>query len=170
VDVIPKTGSGPENVQDTPSRLTELENEIREGLATYQQVGEALDEIHAGKFYRPKYKNFKTYLLERWGISKAHAYRLIAAAKVAKMSPKGDVPKTEREANKRKERAKPTPIPESTPTLSIVEDLDVQSEFNAFTERVELWQADLSQEEFEELIEMVTNHLEKLECGMGVVV
>jgi hypothetical protein len=92
VDVIPKTGSGPENVQDTPSRLTELENEIRGGLATYQSVGNALDEIKADKLYKRRgYKTFKMYLQEHWGISRAHAYRLMAAAKVAEMSPIGDI-------------------------------------------------------------------------------
>jgi hypothetical protein len=46
--------------------------------------------------YRSTHSSFKSYLLERWGLEKSHAYRLIQASAVAeevgagKLSPIGD--------------------------------------------------------------------------------
>jgi hypothetical protein len=148
VDNHIKTGPEPEEKsQDTPSRLTELENEIREGLATYQSVGKALDEIKADKLYKKLgFKNFKTYLLERWGISRAHAYRLMAAAKVAEMSPVGDKPKSERQANNRSEKRS-----------KVVSNLD--AEIESFKANVERWEKALSFPDYRNLIARVVELL-----------
>ena len=104
-------GFEPEN-NNTPDRtFAELEQEVQEGLARYQAVGAALDEIHSRRLYKPEYPNFRTYLLKRWGISRAHGYRLIAAAQLAAVSPIGDKPKSEYQARKREteKRAKRMP-------------------------------------------------------------
>ena len=99
------TGSGPEEeTQNTPlCSFADLEAIVEKGLSTYQELGAALDEIHHRKFYKPQFKNFKTYLQVRWEISRAHGYRLMAAYKIAQTSPVGDIPTTEREARKRRE-------------------------------------------------------------------
>ena len=49
-------------------------------------------------FYRSDYETFADYCQERWGFKRAHAYRLISAAKVTEMSPMGDKITTERQA------------------------------------------------------------------------
>jgi hypothetical protein len=155
-----QTGPASEENQDTQIRsLAELEHEIKEGLATYQQVGKALDEIKAHKLYRPTYKNFKTYLLKRWGISRAHAYRLIAAVKVAEMSPIGDKPKNEHQARKRLgEKRKQPAKPERPSTL--LTNLDV--EFEQFAFRVANWVRSFSREDYFGLVKRAKNHLESI--------
>src|SRR5258708_7712333 len=98
-----ETGPGPEENQDTPDRsLAELESIVAKGLKTHQEVGAVLDEIHSRRLYKPRYKNFKTYLLERWGISRAHGYRLMAATKLPKteMSPNETKSETETQESK----------------------------------------------------------------------
>jgi len=151
-----KTGPGPEENQDTPLRnLAELEHIVANGKATLLEVGEALTEIHERKLYKPQYKNFGKYLAERWGISRAHGYRAIAAAKQAEteMSPNETKSETETQASKPKEkRAKRKP--------TVVEDLDVKSEFAKIQERVELWAAKFTQTDYLDLIKDVSGYLE----------
>ena len=139
-----KTGPAPEEQnQDTPDRLTVLEHEIKEGLATYQGVGAALDEIKAHKLYKRRgYKTFKTSLPEHWGISRAHAYRLINAAKVAEMSPVGDKPKSERQANNRSEKRS-----------KLVSNLDAK--FESFKATVERWEKALDSADYRNLVARV---------------
>jgi hypothetical protein len=103
-----ETGSGPEEKsQNTPSRtLAELEaiiKDVVDGLPKYQAMGLALEEIRSRKLYKEaKYKSFGSYLEVHWKISRAHGYRLIAAARVAKMSPiGGKKPGNEHQARKR---------------------------------------------------------------------
>jgi hypothetical protein len=79
----------------------ELEAIVETGLRTYQSVGATLDQIHSRRLYKPQYKSFKAYLAQRWGISRAHAYRLMAAYQIAEMSPIGDKPANEHQARKR---------------------------------------------------------------------
>jgi hypothetical protein len=149
------TGSGP-NIQDTQRRsLAELEDIIAKGKATLIEVGEALIEIHSRRLYKPRYKNFKTYLAERWQISRAHGYPAIAAAKLPKteMSPNETKSETETQTSKPKEkRAKRKP--------TVVEDLDVKSEFAKIQERVELWAAKFTQTDYLDLIKDVSGYLE----------
>lgn len=76
--------------QATPDRLDDLEQIITNGKAAFLEVGEALGEIRDNKLYKAKYSSFEAYLEERWQISRAQGYRLIAGFKVAKMSPIGD--------------------------------------------------------------------------------
>jgi phage N-6-adenine-methyltransferase len=87
----------------TPSEqddLTRLELVIQAGFQTFVQVGNALMEIRGRKLYRQTHNTFEDYCRERWGIQRAHAYRLIDAAQViGNLSPIGDIlPATESQA------------------------------------------------------------------------
>lgn len=79
-------------------RLTKLEATIEAGRKTFIDVGTALAEIRDAKLYLATHKTFEAYCVEKWQFKRAHAHRIIAAAKIAKqMSPVGDV-STERSA------------------------------------------------------------------------
>lgn len=82
------------------ARLIELEKKIASGLQTFIDVGEALAEIRDSKLYRIESGTFEDYCRDKWNMSKAFAFRQIAAAKVAQnLSPIGDtIPKTESQA------------------------------------------------------------------------
>jgi hypothetical protein len=74
--------------------LATCEETIARGLQTFTEVGQALARIKAQKLYRASHDSFEAYCKERWGFARAHAYRLINAAKVAEnVSPIGDIPK-----------------------------------------------------------------------------
>jgi hypothetical protein len=79
--------------------LTDHEQTIERGLATFVDVGRALLAIRDGRLYRGSYGTFEAYHRERWGFERAHAYRLIEGARVAEvMSPMGDIPTNVRQA------------------------------------------------------------------------
>jgi hypothetical protein len=82
------------------ARLAELESTIRQGLETFLAVGSALLEIREAKLYRAEFPTFEEYCTQRWGMKRAHAYRLMDAAQVAyNLSPMGDIlPTSERQA------------------------------------------------------------------------
>jgi phage N-6-adenine-methyltransferase len=65
--------------------LTELESVIERGLRTYQEVGQALDEIRERRLYREQgHATFEEYCRERWGWnSRQVSYNYIAASRVA---------------------------------------------------------------------------------------
>ena len=146
MNITTKTGPEPDKqIQDTPDRLAELEHVVKTGLSTYQEVGAALDEIKADKLYRRLgYNTFKQYLLDRWSISRAHGYRLINAAKVAKMSPIGDKPENEHQA-------RPKPV------SKVVFSLD--AEFESFKSMVERWEQALSMDDFAKFMERIVSYL-----------
>ncbi len=78
------------------SLLAKLERTISSGLGTFVAVGVALKEIRDRKLYRATHDQFEAYCRERWGMERAHAYRLIDSSSVVKtLSPIGDIPKTE---------------------------------------------------------------------------
>ncbi len=180
MELIIETGAVPVGQnQNTPIRsLAELEQDVQEGLAKYQAVGAALDEIHSRRLYKPEYPNFRTYLLKRWNISRAHGYRLIAAARLAAVSPIGD--KLENEyrarkliANKRVAKRRATTIKSmirpmaTTASMSkLITDLDV--EFESFKAIVARWEKGLSQEDYGQLVERMVAHLENARCGREV--
>jgi hypothetical protein len=87
-------------VDATGRSLDELEHVVREGLATFIDVGLALVEIRDRRLYRDAgYMSFERYCRERWGWSRQHAYRLIDGAQVASLvSPIGDAPTNEAQA------------------------------------------------------------------------
>lgn len=77
--------------QLTPITLTECESVIESGMAAFVEVGNALMTIRDQRLYKQDYSSFESYCQERWGWSRAHAYRHIAAAEVANVSPMGDI-------------------------------------------------------------------------------
>ena len=79
-------------------RLAELEKTIARGKKTFVEVGLALAEIRDLRLYRREYSGFEEYCREKWGWKRAHAYRLIDAAEIVKLSPIGDKIKTESQA------------------------------------------------------------------------
>jgi hypothetical protein len=80
------------------NRLNELEHIIEVKLQTFVEVGLALTEIRDTRLYQQTYGSFEQYLIERWGMNRAHGYRLINAARVVEIvSPMGDIP-NERQA------------------------------------------------------------------------
>lgn len=62
-------------------RLEELEKIVFKGIKTFSAVWEALLEIHDRALFREGYTSFTAYCQQRFGIQKAHAYRLLAAAR-----------------------------------------------------------------------------------------
>lgn len=64
--------------------LDAQERTIADGLETFMSVGEALVVIRDKRLYRAEYKQFEEYCRNRWGFSKTHANRLIAASTTAK--------------------------------------------------------------------------------------
>ncbi len=81
-------------------QLDQLEARIETGLSKFHEIGGALLAIRDGRLYRSGYPTFKEYCRQRWGIGRAHAYRLMAAAEVVReLSPVGGaVPVSERQA------------------------------------------------------------------------
>jgi hypothetical protein len=65
--------------------LINLERAVRQGLAVFYRVGEALAEIRDRKLYKQHgFSDFRDYLQEYWGMGKSKAYRLIDSAFVMK--------------------------------------------------------------------------------------
>lgn len=87
-------------------QLEHCEAIIELGLSAWHDVGQALEIVKDGKLYRETSRTFEQYCSKRWGIKRAHAYRLIVAAEVVrdlspmgdKSSPIGDIPSSERVA------------------------------------------------------------------------
>ena len=85
------------------ARLAALEAKVREGMATFVEVGTALMEIRDSRLYRTSHDVFEDYLRERWQISRPRGYELIAAAVTdTAMSAMADAPPI---ANERQARA-----------------------------------------------------------------
>lgn len=62
--------------------------QVQQTLAT---AGKALTVISMAKLYREKYKTFEAYVIDRWGIKRSHAYRMMEAWPIAVvLSPIGD--------------------------------------------------------------------------------
>ena len=150
---IEQTGPEPVKNSATPLRdLTDaqLEQIVERGKSTYQEVGAALDEIHRRGFYKKQYGSFKRYLEERWGFSRAQGYRLIAAYRIAEMSPIGDKPVNEHQARKRgstRASNKITSLPDSSNSMPTGIVHDLEAEIEAFERQVSRWQKYLSKED-----------------------
>jgi hypothetical protein len=79
-----------ENQLTAPERtdLRKLCKIVEDGLGKFIEVGSALLEINERKLYRESHKTFEAFVFEKFGISRAHAYRMIEAAEVqAELSP-----------------------------------------------------------------------------------
>ncbi len=82
--------------------LADCEAVIERGLNTFVEVGAALMEIRDARLYRASHGDFDTYCAERWGMKRAHAYRLIESSEiVGALSPIGDTPTPETESQAR---------------------------------------------------------------------
>jgi DNA N-6-adenine-methyltransferase (Dam). len=78
---------------DELDTLARCEIAIQRGLKTFVEVGEALLTIREGRLYRSAHRTFEDYCQVRWGMQRAHAYRLMdASAVVSNLSPMGDIP------------------------------------------------------------------------------
>lgn len=84
---------------DEQAQLEAYEVVIANGLQTFYEVGTALADIRDSRLYRQQYRTFEDYCDQRWGMQRAHAYRLIEAAEVREnLSPMGDIlPANERQ-------------------------------------------------------------------------
>lgn len=82
------------------NELCQHEAVIEQGLKTFVDVGNALLAIRDKRLYRQDFGTFEEYCQQRWGMERAHAYRLIDSAKVVNtLSPIGDIlPATESQA------------------------------------------------------------------------
>jgi hypothetical protein len=73
------------------AELGRLERIIEAGRPTYLKVSLALSEIRSRRLYR----NFEEYVSARWGMSRQHAHRIIAAGRLAKSRHEaGELPPT----------------------------------------------------------------------------
>jgi len=74
-------------------RLAQLEQIIAVGRQTFFDVGNALLEIRDSELYKPGYRSFEEYCLDKWGFGRSQAYRLMDAAALTKqLSPNGEIP------------------------------------------------------------------------------
>lgn len=112
------------------SRRTELEKILTETKAAFFEHGQALTEMRDSRLYRSTHNTFDAYCSEVWGYKRAHAYRLIAAAGIAKdpvLSPIGDKIKNEHQARKvlkvAKEAKIETPAEVETVVQQVVENI-----------------------------------------------
>jgi hypothetical protein len=81
------------------TRLSELEKVVEANIKGYYEAGVALLAIRDERLYRKDYDSFDDYCRDRWGMARAHAYRLIEAAQiVGDVSPIGDIPANEAQA------------------------------------------------------------------------
>jgi hypothetical protein len=81
------------------SRLDRLEAVIERTQRSLVEAGTALREIRDSRLYRETHRTFEAYCRERWGWTRQHANRTIAAAGVVgEMEPMGSIPTNERQA------------------------------------------------------------------------
>jgi hypothetical protein len=78
--------------EDEDQALARCETTIEHGLQTFYAVGNALVEIRDERLYRATHRAFEDYCQERWGMTRQHANRLIAAAETVKnLEPIGSI-------------------------------------------------------------------------------
>ncbi len=72
--------------------LKRYEKDILNDMHAFIRVGKALTAIKNGKLYRETHDTFEAYCIEKFDMGRAHAYRLIAEARVVEdLSPIGDI-------------------------------------------------------------------------------
>jgi len=67
--------------------LIKLERVIEKGKKVFVEVGMALAQIKAGRYWSLEYDSFESYCLDRWGWGKSYCYELIKSAEVIKSLP-----------------------------------------------------------------------------------
>lgn len=81
--LVPVKGAGALSVPER-KLLHEQEKIIANGIATFVGVGQALMVIREKRLYRLEFSSFEDYCRSKWGFSKNHANRYIAAQTVVK--------------------------------------------------------------------------------------
>jgi hypothetical protein len=81
--------------------LAALEIVVREGLATFIEVGQALAEIRDRRLYRQTHGTFEEYCHEKWLLSRTRAYQLMDAAVVSTVVDNAGLPSPANEAQSR---------------------------------------------------------------------
>jgi hypothetical protein len=82
--------------------LKRLESVVADDMGRFIKVGEALAKIRDGWLHRETHPRFEDYVIEKFDMKRAHAYRLIAQASVMnELSPIGDIRKPKNEAQAR---------------------------------------------------------------------
>jgi len=74
------------------NRLLHLETIIETERRCFYKIGKALKEVRDERLYRQLlFDSFKSYLKQRWDMSRSHGYRLIEAARIIdNLSPIGE--------------------------------------------------------------------------------
>jgi hypothetical protein len=67
--------------------MRRCESILQEGLTTFFKVGQALLTIRENHLYRSVFPTFELYCMERWGIGRSYASRVIGAAERLKLLP-----------------------------------------------------------------------------------
>ena len=57
---------------------------IAKGIATFREVGEALQRIRDSRTYLQTHENFEDYCRERWNLAKRYVNRIIEGAEIVK--------------------------------------------------------------------------------------
>ena len=85
--------------RDERAAFNAAEATIERGLASFIEVGEALALVRDSRLYRETHATFEDYCQKRWGLSRRHVNRTIAAAEiVTAVGPMGPIPTSERQA------------------------------------------------------------------------
>jgi hypothetical protein len=74
-----------ESAPAQPTELKPCESIVATGPRGFAEVGKALAIINNQRLYHPTYATFPEYCRERWHMSSARAYRLIAAAEAVEL-------------------------------------------------------------------------------------
>jgi hypothetical protein len=72
-----------DNLTTQLSEIETLEGVIRREMGSFIVVGKALQTIRDRKLYRERYRNFKEYCADKWGMSRQYSYNLISGSQVA---------------------------------------------------------------------------------------
>lgn len=110
------------------SELEQCEEVIREGLAHFLAVGNALVKIRDARLYRAEFATFEDYCKERWGISRPRAYELMGASEtIGELSAIADTSSIANEAQARELRriAQAEGIQQAAEVLASIEDGNV---------------------------------------------
>jgi hypothetical protein len=84
------------------NKLKQLEKIVADDMGRFIRVGMALAEIRDLRLYRETHTTFEAYCRNKFDMLRAHAYRLISQASVVnELSPIGDIPKPQNEAQAR---------------------------------------------------------------------
>ena len=117
------------------SHLAQLEGVVQAGFSSMTETALALLKIKEKRLYRYQYGTYEQYARKRWGLSKAHANRLIQAGTVIKvLTPMGAI----LPANERQVRPLTKLNLESVPAVwsKVVEEADGSPITNELVEKV----------------------------------